>query len=39
MKIQYAFQRINLVDGVTDDDIKEAAKDANFFGAEVGVHF
>ena len=39
MKIQYAFQRINLVDGVTDDEIKEAADDASFFGAEVGVHF
>src|SRR5262249_42845263 len=39
LKIQYAFQRINLVDGITDEDIKEAADDASFFGAEVGVHF
>jgi hypothetical protein len=27
------------VRGVTDDDIKDAADDANFFGAEIGVHF
>ena len=38
MKVQYAFQKIGLVRGVTDN-IKEAADDANFFGAEIGVHF
>jgi hypothetical protein len=39
MKVQYAIQKIGLVRGVTDADIKEAADDANFFGAEIGVHF
>jgi hypothetical protein len=39
LKAQYAFQRIALVRGVTDPDIKEAADKANFFGMEVGVHF
>lgn len=39
MKVQYAIQKIGLVRGVTDDNIKEAADDANFFGAEIGVHF
>lgn len=39
MKVQYAFQNIGLVRGVTDDEIKEAADDASFFGAEIGVHF
>jgi hypothetical protein len=39
MKVQYAIQKIGLVRGVTDDGIKDAADDANFFGAEIGVHF
>ena len=39
MKIQYAFQSITWCDGITDEEIKEAAEDANFFGMEIGVHF
>jgi len=39
MKVQYAIQKIGLVHGITDPDIKEHADDNNFFGAEIGVHF
>ena len=39
LKGQYAFQRIGLVRGVTDEEIKDAADKADFFGVELGVHF
>lgn len=39
LKGQYAFQRIALVRGVTDEAIKDAAENADFFGMEIGVHF
>jgi hypothetical protein len=38
VKAQYAFQQIALVHGVTSA-IEQGAKDANFFGVELGVHF
>jgi hypothetical protein len=39
LKTQYAFQHNALVRGVTVESIKDAAKNGNFFGMEVGVHF
>ena len=39
LKTQYAFQRIALVRGVTDQNIKEAANHPDFFGMELSVHF
>jgi len=39
LKTQYAFQHTALVRGVTVESIKDAAKNGNFFGMEVGVHF
>jgi hypothetical protein len=39
LKAQYALQRIALVRGITDPDIKEAADHPDFFGMEIGVHF
>jgi len=39
LKAQYTLQNINLVRGITDDEIREAADDADFFGMEIGVHF
>jgi hypothetical protein len=39
LKAQYAFQNIALVRGVTVESIEDAAKNGDFFGMEVGVHF
>jgi hypothetical protein len=39
LKTQYTFQRIALVHGITNPDIKEAAKNPDFFGMELSVHF
>jgi len=39
LKAQYAIQNMDLVRGITDQDIRDAANDADFFGMEIGVHF
>jgi hypothetical protein len=39
LKTQYTFQRIALVRGVTDPDVKEAAQHPDFFGMELSVRF
>jgi hypothetical protein len=39
LKAQYAIQNMDLVHGITDQDIRDAANDADFFGMEIGVHF
>jgi hypothetical protein len=39
MKIQYVIQNIDLVRGVSDEEIRENAAHPSFFGVEVGVHF
>jgi hypothetical protein len=39
LKAQYAIQNMDLVRGITDEDMRDAADDADFFGMEIGVHF
>jgi hypothetical protein len=39
MKVQYVIQNIELVRGVTDPDVRDAAEHGDFLGVEVGVHF
>ncbi len=39
LKAQYTLQNIELVRGITDPEIQEGAKDADFLGMEIGVHF
>jgi hypothetical protein len=39
LKLQYAWQHIALVRGVTSQTVKEAADHPDFFGMEIGVHF
>jgi hypothetical protein len=39
LKAQYAIQNIGLVDGIEEEEIRDAAENADFFGMEIGVHF
>ena len=39
LKAQYTIQNMDLVRGIVDENVREAANDADFFGMEIGVHF
>ena len=39
LKAQYAIQNMDLVRGITDEEMRDAANDTDFFGMEIGVSF